>query len=112
MSDVLTKSERELVEFTDRELGLQWADNGADVHRKSKACILRLVAEVERKNDYATRMDALAEERLVEIGKLKDCLRGIVTFSNSGYLQGDAGLLVNRAAFMDLVECGRRLLGE
>jgi uncharacterized small protein (DUF1192 family) len=33
--------------------------------------IERLRAEVERKHDYACRMDALAEERLIEITRLR-----------------------------------------
>jgi uncharacterized small protein (DUF1192 family) len=33
--------------------------------------IERLRAEVERKHDYACRMDALAEERLMEITRLR-----------------------------------------
>ena len=67
--DVLTKKEREFAEKLRSHVSIT-----GRVHGKSAAALAivdRLVAEVERKNDYATRMDALAEERLIEINRLK-----------------------------------------
>jgi hypothetical protein len=47
------------------------ADLGIELTQKLANEIKRLRAEVERKHDYACRMDALAEVRLMEITRLR-----------------------------------------
>ena len=49
-----------------------WCMNGCHaVGHPAADEVERLRAEVERKHDYACRMDALAEERLMEITRLR-----------------------------------------